>query len=275
MALIAVGGDGATTTSLAFAAGWPESTDERGLVVVEADASGGSLAAWLDTPLDPSLSAMVTALHQSAATGASAGSMWRCVDTMIRRSSTGVRFVPTPFRAREARGSVAEADQRLLPLLASLDHTIAIADVGRLDPLRLPTATRHAELTVVVHRQDPASAQASTVRLERLAETVDALRTSGHQVALAVIGDEPFPLDEVTAFAAPGAAAWPLAVDPLAAQVLAGRTGVSVRRLARLPLMRSAARAAADISRERAADARALLAHDDLRHDQLRSRSAQ
>lgn len=272
MTLIAVGGDGATTTSLALAAGWPDSADERGLVVVESDPNGGSLAAWLDTPLDPSLSAMVTALHQSVSASAPTGSMWTYVDTMIRRSSTGIRFVPAPFRASEARGPVAEAGQRLLPLLASLDHTIAIADVGRLDPLRLPTAARHAELVVVVHRQDPASAHAATVRLERLAETVDALRTTGHQVALAVLGDEPFPLDEVTAFAAPGAPAWRLAIDPLAAQVLAGRTGVSARRLARLPLMRSAARAAAEISRRHTGHADSPLVDHPL--DQLPTRPA-
>ncbi len=261
MTLIAIAGDATTTTTLALAAGWPETAgvdapdgsevDGRDVIVVEADPSGGSLAAWLDTPLSPSLSALVTTLHQSSASGSTAPKMWKSVDAMIRRSSAGVRFVPAPFLSREARGAINEADHTLFGLLASSEHTVALVDLGRLDPLRLPTTTRHADLVVVVHRQEPASAAAATVRLERLAESVDALRTTGHQVALAVIGDEPFSLDEVTAFAAPGARAWSLAVDALAAQVLAGRTGVSARRLARLPLMRSAAVVASDLATTR------------------------
>lgn len=274
MPLIAVGGDAATTTTLALAAGWPDRQvnefehladdtphapdhqNDRGtghtagtdLVVIEADASGGSLAAWLDTPLSPSLSALVTSLHQSSSTGSTAATMWRTVDSMIRRSASGIRFVPAPFRSREARGAINEADQTLFPLLAASEEMIGLMDVGRIDPLRIPSSLRHADLVIVVHRQEAASAPAATVRLERLAETVDALRTTSHEVALAVIGDEPFPLEEVVSFAAPGARAWSLAVDDLAAQVFAGRSGVSAKRLARLPLPRSAARTAGELA---------------------------
>lgn len=265
MALIAIGGDATTTTTLALAAGWPErasggheddataekhggDTADHDVVVIEADPSGGSLAAWLDTPLSPSLSALVTSLHQAAGSGSTPASMRTSVDTMIRRSASGIRFIPAPFRSREARGAVNEADQTLFPLLAAADHLVGLVDVGHIDPLRIPASTRHADLVILVHRQATASAPAATVRLERLAETVDALRTTGHEVAIAVIGDEPFPLDEVVGFAAPGARAWTIAVDELAAQVLAGRSGVSAKRLARLPLLRSAARLAADLA---------------------------
>lgn len=271
MTLIAIGGDAATTTTLALAAGWPgpaaadttrrrhEAADETDpdavdpnehgdLVVVEADPSGGSLAAWLDTPLTPSLSTLVSTLHQSAGAGSTPAAMWSTVNSMIRRSSSGIRFIPAPFRAREARGPITEADRTLFPLLAASEHLTGLVDVGRLDPLRLPSMAHHADLVIVVHRQDASSAPAATVRLERLAETVDALRTTGHAVALAVIGDEPFPLDEVVAFASAGARAWTLAVDDLAAQVFAGRSGVSAKRLARLPLPRSATRVAAEVA---------------------------
>ena len=268
MTIIAIGGDAATTTTLALAAGWPDrvtsgfehladdSSSDRveeemagtDVVVIEADASGGSLAAWLDTPLSPSLSALVTSLHQSAGTGSTSATMWKTIDSMIRRATSGIRFVPAPFRAREARGAVNEADQTLFALIAASKRMVALVDVGHIDPLRIPSTTRHADLVIVVHRQETASAPAATVRLERLAETVDELRTTGHQVALAVIGDEPFSLEEVVAFAAPGGQAWPLAVDELAAQVFAGRSGVSAKRLSRLPLPRSAMRAAAEIA---------------------------
>ncbi len=262
MPLIAVGGDAATTTTLALAAGWPEHSsdaadehadpDQRSgsdLVVIEADPSGGSLAAWLDTPLSPSLSSLVTSLHQSSSTGSTDATMWKTIDSMIRRSTSGIRFIPAPFRSREARGAINEADQRLFSLFAASTNTVGLLDVGRIDPLRIPSATRHADLVIVVHRQETASAAAATVRLERLAETVDALRTTGHEVAVAVIGDEPFPTEEVVGFAAEGARAWPLAVDELGAQVFAGRSGVSAKRLARLPLPRSAMRIAADVAR--------------------------
>jgi hypothetical protein len=255
MALIVVGGDGATTSALALAAGWPEpdtnepDSDGVDLVVVEADPTGGSLAAWFDTPLSPSLSSVVTALHQGSTSGATRLNQWSTVDTMIRRSAAGIRFIPAPFRTREARGAISEADLSLFPLLAGLDHTVALVDVGRIDPLRLPPAVRHAVLTVVVHRQDASSAPAATVRLERLAETTEALCDTGADVGLALVGEDPFPLDEVVDFARPTGSAHSLALDPLSAAVLAGRTGVSSRRLARLPLMRSAGRAAADLAR--------------------------
>jgi hypothetical protein len=218
------------------------------VVVVEADPSGGSLAAWLDTSLSPSLSSVVTALHQGASTGATRSTQWAAIDAMIRRSASGVRFVPAPYRTREARGAISEAELSLFPLLAAIDHTVALVDVGRIDPLRVPPAVRHAHLTLLVHRQDASSAPAATVRLERLAETVETLRDAGATVGLALVGSDPFALAEVVGFAAPDGPAWSLANDPLSAAVLAGRTGVSTRRLGRLPLMRSAADASAALA---------------------------
>jgi len=254
VSMIVIGGDGATTSALALAAGWPETAHdevgaERDVVIVEADPTGGSLAAWLDTPLGPSLSSMVAALHQGSSTGTTDPTQWSMIDAMIRRSASGVRFVPAPFRTREARGAISEAGLSLFPLLAEVDHTVALVDVGRIDPLRLPTATRHAELIVLVHRQDASSAPAATVRLERLAETVEAVRDTGATVGLALVGEDPFSIDEVVEFTSPDGPLFVLAADPLSAAVLAGRTGVSTRRLARLPLMRSAALVASELNR--------------------------
>ncbi len=251
MASIVIGGDCATTTSLAIAAAWPEPgvlDIDRTVMVVEADPKGGSLAAWLDTALSPSLSSVVAALHQRSPDGADRTHRWAAVDSMIRRSKAGVSFVPAPFRAREARGAIAEAERTLFPLLASDDRIAALVEVGRVDPLRLPGPTRAAELFVLVHRQDASSAPASTVRLERLAETVASIRAGGQRVGLAVIGADPFSLDEIVEFTDPNGPAWDLADDRLSAAVLAGRTGVSARRLARLPLMRSARPMSADLA---------------------------
>lgn len=249
MTTIVLGGDGVTTSALAIAAGWPQPSVgevERSTVVVEADPSGGSLAAWLDTPLSPSVSSVVTALRTAGSSGAVGSADRAIVTSMIRHSPAGVRFIPAPFRTREARRAVAEAETALFPILAD-DDIVALVDVGRIDPVRLPGAVRSADGCIVTHRQDSSSASAATVRLERLAETVAALIDAGQRVGLAVIGDAPFGLDEIVAFVGPNDTSWALPVDPLAAAVLAGRTGVSARRLARLPLMRSTADIAADV----------------------------
>jgi len=241
---IALVGDCTTTTALAVAAGWPES--ERDLIIFEADPTGGSLAAWLDTPLSPSLSAVVTALHASP--GSTPAAMRATLDSLVRRSDAGIRFVPAPFRTREARSAVNEAERSLLPLIEQFDDAINLLDLGRIDPGRVPIGCRHAAMSLVCHRQDASSAPAATVRLERLAESVEALRATGHNVGIVLIGNEPFALDEILEFAAPEAPGWELAVDPLAAAVFAGRSGVSARRLARLPLVRSASHIASGLN---------------------------
>jgi hypothetical protein len=254
VSIIGIGGDGATTSALALAAGWPEAAPGevgagREVIVVEADPTGGSLAAWLDTPLSPSLSSVVTSLHQNSLTGTTGPAQWSTIDAMVRRSASGIRFVPAPFRTREARGALSEAELSLFPLLADVDHAVALVDVGRIDPLRLPAALLHADLVLLIHRQDASSAPAATVRLERLAETIEAVRDTGATVGLAIIGEDPFSLGEVVDFASPNGPTFVLAPDPLSAAVLAGRTGVSTRRLSRLPLMRSAALAASELDR--------------------------
>jgi hypothetical protein len=244
MTVLAVFGDCATTSALALAAGWP--AEERALVV-EADRRGGSLAAWLDVPLSPSLSTVVTTLHAADSSG-DGRSAWTVVDPLVRRAPSGTRFVPAPFRAREAGRAVAEAERLLVPLLAARHDLAAIVDLGRLDLVdEEPATIRHADAAVLCHRQEPSSARAASVRLERLAEQVDALRGLGCRPVLALIGEEPFGGDEVARFLGEDVEWRPLAPDPLAAAVLAGRSGVSERRLARLPLLRTARRLVDDL----------------------------
>lgn len=273
MPSIAVSGDCATTTVLALAAGWPtrgvntsesalgdqvERNDratpsDRDLILVEVDPRGGSLSAWLDTPSTPSLSTVVTALHQMGGSHTDDSSrrqaLWSGVEPLIQRSSAGPRFIPAPIRSREAHTAVREASQRLLPLLAGIGDTTALLDTGMLDLTHLTNTFRFVDTIVVCHRQESASARAAAVRLERLAEQVETLTTAGHRVVIAIIGDQPFSAEEVASFVAAGIEHHTLPVDQLAAAVLAGRHGVSERRLARLPLMRAASALAQDLSR--------------------------
>jgi MinD-like ATPase involved in chromosome partitioning or flagellar assembly len=241
MTIVAVVGDATTTTAVALSVGW--SGGEA--VVVEADRGGGSLAAWLDTPAHPTLATIV-------ATAASAGErrdVMAIVDSMTHHSSAGVRFVSNAARARAASLAVEEAAFSVLPAMSASERTL-IADTGRhRGGDHLSPAVRSGDVVVVVHRQAAASAAAASVRVERLIETFEDIAHADAPVVLAVIGTAPFDVDELSDFvdaAVPDtiASTVALADDPLAAFTIAGRTGVSARRLRRLPFMRDAARAA-------------------------------
>jgi hypothetical protein len=246
VSLVAVLGDVATTTTLALAATWPADTtddldrpDQLDLLVVELDPTGGSMAAWLDLPGSTTLSTVVTGAADQG---------WPGVATLARRSSSGVQVIPAPPRSVEAATAVAEADRWLIPLFAELERPTVLADVGEPSAAAgVPPVLRTADVTIVAHRQARQSARAAAVRMERLAETVDMVVTSGSSLVLAVVGGSPFDPVEIRRFVAASHGAdgalppvVTLADDPLSAAVLAGRTGVSSRRLARLPLMRSA-----------------------------------
>ena len=237
MTVIAVVGDATTTTAVAIAVGWP-STDEA--IVLEADPSGGSLAAWLDTPLQPSLATVVANVGPDA--GSDHRSAMATIDAMAQHSATGVRFVANAVRARAARRAVDEARIAVLPAAAS-SSTVVIADVGTHRGDRASAALGVADLVVVVHRQATTSAAAATVRIERLVEAVEELTHLDAAIVLAVIGATPFDPVEIGAFVDESVPATvqivvSIADDPLAAATIAGRAGVSARRLRRLPLMR-------------------------------------
>lgn len=230
MPVVAVTGDGATTTSVALAAAAGVSGNT---VLVEADPTGGDLAAWLDLPQHPSLSTAVTRVHDRS---------WVELERLVRTSPSGLRILPAPFRTVEAERAVVESARSVVPALAAAGALRVVVDVGSgtersVDhPFLAP-----ASVVVVVHRQAPQSPRAAAVRLQRLGERVSAFGGTG--VVVAVVGDRPFPIAEIEAFVTGSDGSVPvvpLADDPLAAAVLGGRAGVSPRRLARLPLLRTA-----------------------------------
>jgi MinD-like ATPase involved in chromosome partitioning or flagellar assembly len=175
------------------------------------------------------------------------------VTTLARRSESGLRFVPNAIRSTAADRAIEEATTIVIPALAS-STDVVLADVGgrRTDHLRSPVV-RSAAAVVVVHRQTTASAAAGSVRIDRLVETVEALAHIDAALVLAVIGRSPFDPQEIGAFveqAVPDTVHHTAAIadDPLAAATIAGRVGVSAKRLRRLPLMRDAARLAGTLS---------------------------
>lgn len=231
MPVVAVTGDGATTTSVALAAAAGVSGNT---VLVEADPTGGDLAAWLDLPQHPSLSTAVTRVHDGS---------WAELERLVRTSPSGLRVLPAPFRTVEAERAVVESARDVVPALAAAGAVRVVVDVGS----GAERSVDHpflalASAVVVVHRQAPQSPRAAAVRLQRLGERVSAFGGTG-VVVVAVVGDRPFPIAEIEAFVAGSdgtVPVVPLADDPLAAAVLGGRPGVSPRRLARLPLLRTA-----------------------------------
>jgi MinD-like ATPase involved in chromosome partitioning or flagellar assembly len=230
--IVAVAGDVCTTTTVAIASAWPMSED---VLVVEADPSGGDLAAWFDMPVTPSLSTVVTRVLDGS---------WAEIERFTRRAESGLRLIPAPARTGEAQQAVGEAARSLVPTLAALRSPIAVVDTGRLQPSpAMHPFIGSAAVTVVVHRQASQSARAAAVRLQRLADQLDAFASVASNVVVAVVGGAPFDLGEIQSFIADSVGDTPLVglpVDELTAGVYAGRTGVSPRRLGRLPLTKAA-----------------------------------
>lgn len=250
MTIVAIAGDATTTTAVAIAAGWSTNRDDD-VIVLEADPDGGSLAGWLDTPAQPSLATIVANAGIDA--GRSHRTVLGTIQAMTRQSDSGVRFVSNAVRARAAHRAVEEAALVVMPALAGAP-TVVLADVGRVRAGDAPSpAIRAADVVLIVHRQATASASAATVRIERLVEAVEELAHLDAAFVLAVIGRSPFDPAEIGQFvdeSVPDTLQHivSLSDDPLAAATLAGRSGVSAKRLRRLPLMRDAARLAGDLA---------------------------
>lgn len=239
MAIVSVTGDASTTTAVALAAVWPLSSDS---VLIEADPDGGDLAAWLDLPATPSLSTVVTRVLDGS---------WPEIERHTRLAASGLRVLPAPPRSVEAQQAVSEAGRALVPALAAMRTPVAIVDAGRIpaSPTSHPFVAA-ASVVVLVHRQATQSPAAAAVRLQRLADQLESFAGAPATLVLAVIGAQPFDLAEIERFITESigtATVIGLPVDGLAAATLAGRTGVSARRLARLPLMRATADLAAAV----------------------------
>ncbi len=224
MSLVAVVGDGCTTTALGMAAAW--SSDEP-CIVAEFDPAGGCVAAWLDVPRSPGL---------AEAAASSASGTWPTIQSMMQRSESGVDVLVAPTRAVEAAAVVLAAGVSVLPVLSALDTTVVIADGGRLRGPLSPLVT-HAAMVVVGHRQHAGSSAAAALGFDRLAELTAQLAVRSIPTVVALIGSRPYAPDEVAAFVRADTVV-ALADDPWAAAVLAGRAG-SANRLRRSPLMRS------------------------------------
>jgi hypothetical protein len=244
VSLVAVVGDGCTTTALGLVAAWPQGDP---CIVAEFDPAGGCLAAWLDVPRSPGLAEVAAS---------STPNSWLTIQSMMQRAKSGTHVLVAPTRAVEAVAVVQAAAMSVLPVLSALDSPVVIADGGRLRGGLSPLVGQ-AGIVVIAHRQHSGSAAAAALGFERVAELTSQLATRSIPSVVALIGARPYTADEVAEFVETDTVV-ALADDPWAAAVLAGRAGSAIR-LRRSPLMRSLTELAGVVS----ARLRHIRMHDD------------
>jgi hypothetical protein len=204
------GAPGVTTTSLLVAAAMPDA------VLVEADASGGVLAARYGLGREPGLTTML-------AEARSGGTIdWRA----HAQSAGGVAVVVGPDSPEAAQVLWQQSSDRIARVLRSLDATV-VADLGRVGP-HLPLAGALDVLVLLV--------RGTREHLVTASHRLAALRAGARAVAVVVVGDGDYSALEVAQSLGVGVLA-ALPDDPAAARILEGHS--PARSLARTRLVRA------------------------------------
>jgi MinD-like ATPase involved in chromosome partitioning or flagellar assembly len=232
----AKGSPGVTTTVAALAAGWPE---ERHLLVVEADTSGGDFALWFDRPADPSIVSLAAAGRRAL----DAELVSTYAQDLRREQEAGADEPPRadrkvllgPVAAEQAHAALSVLRDRLLDAVRSDDRDVLI-DCGRLDASSgaLPLVSS-ADISLAVCRPRVTDVHHLATRATALGQ-----REVAH---LLLVGDRPYGVAEV----AEATGLRPFASVPFeerAASALAGEHPSGDRLLRRSSLMRSARHAA-------------------------------
>ncbi len=213
---------GVTTAVVALAAGWPR---HRGVLVVEADPSGGDLAPRFDLSTDPGLVTLAAAGRREL----SPETLSNHVQTLPGRRAAQVLVAPAS--AEQSQAALAAVRGRLAEVLGRLPGVDVLVDCGRLDPgspaLELMGAS---DLAVLVVRPVLSQVHHLHARVASLPGTAP--------TGLVTIGDSPYPPLDVAGTVRLQLVGL-LAHDGRAAAALAGEAGSS-RDLARSALMRSA-----------------------------------
>ncbi|MBB6174944.1 Mrp family chromosome partitioning ATPase [Nocardiopsis mwathae] len=177
IAVFSLGGaPGVTTLAVALAAVWPTAAST---VMVEADSSGGDIAAWRRMPTSPGLLELAaTARSGSTSVGTERGDeLLHCTQTL----SGGQRVCLAPATADRVAGALTLLAQNPSVLLPAGD-SVSVLDLGRLTP-RSPAAhlAAFADVALLVVEDDLA-------QLKRARDTIEALRTGVQRLGLVVTG---------------------------------------------------------------------------------------
>jgi hypothetical protein len=217
VALTQARSSGATTTALALARCWP-----RPVVLVEADPTGGDLAARYGVATSPGLVDL-------AATPGSHPTSLRAVTQNLG----GVDVVAAPVASEVIRAALDALGPGHEWARTVEDGTDVLVDCGRfpLPPGPIPTLIEAAAVLPVLLVRPTAPAVVSLrQRLMTLPEHVR------HRSVVVLVGDRPYPADEVAAAIGKPVAGM-LADDPVAAAALGSAEPV---RMSRSALFRSA-----------------------------------
>ncbi|MGI5214860.1 hypothetical protein [Plantactinospora sp. CA-290183] len=201
----ASGAPGVSTVAVGLAAGWPW----PGAVLVEADASGGVIAARFGLSQQPGLASLAAAARHGGVSGT--------VAEHVQRLPVEVDAVVAPGSAEVTGGSVALLSRHLDTALRHV-AAVVVADVGRLYP-GSPATELVASADVVVVVVTP-----ETEYLDHLDARLAGLRdlTDGGRLGLVLSGKGLYSATEIVArLAVPVWAELPH--DPRGAGVLGGR----------------------------------------------------
>ena len=213
------GAPGVSTTAAAVAAVWPA---RRRVVLVEADAAGGVLAARYGLSAERGLVSLGTALRR----GADAAAIWEHTQVL----PGGVQAVLAAPAGEQVRATLQLCGARLPEVLGGTDADVVI-DVGRLgvSPATAQLAGAADALVIL--------ARPRVEELAAVAACAAQLRSGRAEVWLAPVGDRPYPPAEVAA-AVGLPVAGVVADDRRGAEALA--TGAAARAVRRSRLIRSA-----------------------------------
>ncbi len=211
---------GVTTAALVLAAAWPP--DRGGAVVVEADPSGGVIAARFGLGDTPGLASLAVTARTGVPHDVLAGH--------VQELPGGLPVVAGPATPEQAAMVLPDVTPVVVSMSATFD---VVVDAGRVLPGSPAMGLlRAADVVLVVVRPSPDQLRPAATRLE-------ALQRSGVRVAVCLIGDGPYGAEEVAAVLGVevlGVLAW----DPRSADALTG-TDTPRRGLRHMPLARSAA----------------------------------
>jgi MinD-like ATPase involved in chromosome partitioning or flagellar assembly len=180
------GSPGVTRLAIGLAASWPEL--DRTRVLLEADADGGRLGAELGIGVEPGLMAVAVAARTSGLTAA---------DVLERGAApVGDWFaVPAPPSAEQAHSVLTHSASTVADIVASDPAgAVWVVDAGRLSArspaLAFAVAADH--VLIVTAGAFPA--------LQLVPHRVDALRSAGCAVSVAVVEPTSWPPDEIADF---------------------------------------------------------------------------
>jgi len=183
LALASVRSCGVTTAALALVATWPGGRDsnEHRVLLAELDPAGGTLAAAAGWPPEPGLVSLAAAARR----GGDPDLVWgHC-----QRLPGGAAVLAGPTSAEQARSAVGML-AGLVGRLGELDADVLI-DCGRLDP-GSPGRGLPARADRVVLAARPRLAD-----LHALATWAEAHPLDGANLGLVLVGDGPYPDDEI------------------------------------------------------------------------------